>query len=191
MEFHNYYRVFKSFILVEFHDIDIFISLDYNNRGIPRLKEQNMIITFVGHGETTIDHALSKKIRETILSSVSSSPSVTFYCGGYGDFDLHCASICRALKKEIPNCEVVFVTPYITPSQQRKIKHLIDTGLYDASIYPPIEKTPLRFAIAKRNEWMVAEADLIIAYVSQSYGGAWNTLSFARRKQKTIINLAK
>lgn len=149
-----------------------------------------MIITFVGHGSMPIDRNLSSKIQETIFSSISSASSVTFYCGGYGDFDLHCASICRALKERIPSCELVFVTPYITPAQQKKLKHLTETKLYDTIIYPPIEGTPFRFAIAKRNEWMISNADLIIAYVSRAYGGAYKTLSYAKRKQKTIINLA-
>ena len=37
MEFHNYYMMNSNFILVEFHDIDIFIIMKYNmNIGVPR-----------------------------------------------------------------------------------------------------------------------------------------------------------
>ena len=64
-------------------------------------------------------------------------------------------------------------------------------GLYDSIVYPPIEKTPPRFAISKRNEWMISKADLVIAYVSRTYGGAYQTLQFARRKKKRVINLAE
>ncbi len=150
-----------------------------------------MIITFVGHGSMHFSEKLSKQIQEVILVNTGSGEAVTFYCGGYGEFDTHCASLCRSLKTRIPNCEVVFVTPYFTPSQQAKLKDLVDRGLYDSTIYPPMEKTPPRFAISKRNEWMISQADLVIAYVSRTYGGAYQTLRFARRKKKWVINLAE
>ena len=149
-----------------------------------------MVITFVGHGTLHIDENLSNKIVATIKNNITGKENITFYCGGYGDFDNHCASICRELKKEIC-CEVVFVTPYITPSQQEKMKYLIDAKLYDSTVYPPIENALPRYAITKRNEWMVSEADLVIAYVSRTYGGAFKTLEYARRKKKAIINLAE
>ena len=38
---------------------------------------------------------------------------------------------------------------------------------------------------------MVDEADLVIAYVMYSWGGAAKTLEYAKRKKKTIINLAE
>ena len=150
-----------------------------------------MIITFVGHGTLHITEELTQKIRLTIKENIKSEVRVTFYCGGYGDFDNHCSSICRKMKAEYPSCEVVFVTPYITPAQQEKMKYLVDAKLYDSTIYPPIENALPRFAITKRNEWMVTEADLIIAYVTHTYGGAYKTLEYARRKKKTIINLAE
>ena len=150
-----------------------------------------MIITFVGHGTLHITEELTNNICSTIKNNIKNQERITFYCGGYGDFDNHCSSICRKIKAEYPSCEVVFVTPYITPAQQEKMKYLVDAKLYDSTIYPPIENALPRFAITKRNEWMVTEADLIIAYVSHTYGGAYKTLEYARRKKKTIINLAE
>lgn len=42
----------------------------------------------------------------------------------------------------------------------------------------------------KRSKWVVKEADLVIAYVTYYWGGAAKTLEYAKRKKKTIINLA-
>ena len=94
-------------------------------------------------------------------------------------------------KKKIQNCEIIFVTPYITPSQQNKIKYLIDNKLYDDTIYPPLEDVLPRYAISKRNEWMIDQADLVIAFVAHEYGGAYKTLRYAERKKKKIIQLKK
>ena len=64
------------------------------------------------------------------------------------------------------------------------------SGLYDGVIYPELENVPLRFAISYRNMWMIENADLIIAYVCNEYGGAYESLKFALKRKKSIINLA-
>ena len=71
-----------------------------------------------------------------------------------------------------------------------KLNNILDSDLYDSTIYPPIENTPMRYAISKRNEWMILNSDIVVAYVKRSYGGAYKTLQFAYRNQKKIINLA-
>ena len=150
-----------------------------------------MIITFVGHGTLNISNELSDKIKKAIEDNIAEKDHVTFYCGGYGDFDNHCARLCREIKATYPKCEVVFVTPYLTSSQQAKMKYLLDMKLYDTTVYPPLENVLPRFAISKRNEWMVEQADLVIAFVAHEYGGAYKTLRYAERKKKKIIQLKK
>ena len=70
-----------------------------------------------------------------------------------------------------------------------KIKEMMNYDLCDTSIYPPIENVPPRFAISKRNEWMMTNADLVIAYVNHNYGGAYQSLQVAKRRKKKIINI--
>ena len=150
-----------------------------------------MIITFVGHSSLGNCEELREILKRTIAKSIKLDKKTLFYCGGYGDFDRLSAEVCCSIKETNPNCETIFITPYITESQQEKAKYLINIGLYDSIIYPPLENVPLRFAIIKRNEWMINEADLVIAYVKYTHGGAYKTLEYARRKKKSIINLAK
>ena len=150
-----------------------------------------MIITFAGHALISLTERIKETVKEQIQNHITQTEPVTCYLGGYGDFDAICAHACRELKREYSNIEVVYVTPYISLSEQRKIKELQRQGLCDASLYPPIENTPPRFAILKRNEWMMANADLIIAYVNRSYGGAYQSLVTAKRKNKKIINICE
>ena len=63
----------------------------------------------------------------------------------------------------------------------------IDASRYDSTTYPPLEKVPPRYAIVKRNEWMVCESDVVISGVTHSWGGAAKTLEFAQRKKKVIF----
>ena len=61
---------------------------------------------------------------------------------------------------------------------------------YDGSVYLPLETIPRRFAISKRNEWMIEQADVVVACVTHNWGGAATTLTYARRKKKRIISVA-
>ena len=48
-----------------------------------------------------------------------------------------------------------------------------------------------RYAISKRNQWMVDKSDLVIAHVDHDWGGAAKTLEYAIRKKKSYINLGE
>ena len=112
-----------------------------------------------------------------------------FYLGGYGDFDNMAKNVCKQYKKENPNCSLLFISPYLN-DKYFKNREFLKTE-YDGIIYPDIENTPAKYAILKRNQWMVKQADLIITYVNYSFGGASKSLEFAKKLNKTIINLGK
>ena len=150
-----------------------------------------MVITFVGHRTLQSGEEIAERIKSTIKACVPNNENISFFCGGYGEFDIISAKVCHALKEELTSCEVILVTPYITESQQKKLNDPQIKRLYDAIVYPPLEGVPLRYAISRRNEWMVNEADLIISFVTHTFGGAYKTLEYARRRKKKIINLAE
>ena len=45
-------------------------------------------------------------------------------------------------------------------------------------------------AIQIRNQQMVDRSDLVVFYVDHSSGGAYQTLRYAQRKNKALLNLA-
>ena len=61
---------------------------------------------------------------------------------------------------------------------------------YDGIIYPELEDKPKKFAIFYRNQWMVDRADCVIAYVVRTWGGAYATYQYAKKKGKEVFNLA-
>ncbi len=148
-----------------------------------------MTISFAGHSYIPSSDKVKEIIKEQLLNIIIDAKYITFYLGGYGKFDEICAATCRELKQQYSGIEVIYVTPYISTSEQKKIKELLNYGLYDSTIYPPIENTHPKFAISKRNEWMMTNSDLIIAYVNQNYGGAYKSLQIAKRRNKRIINI--
>ena len=148
-----------------------------------------MVISFIGHGQLSGEAELYQKLREVLDRFLPREESVLFFCGGYGDFDRLCASVCREVKSHYSQGEMVFISPYGTESFLKKAKELIDLGLYDSMIYPPIENCPPRYAILKRNEWIVDHSDLIISYVTHDFGGAYKALEYAKKKKKNILDL--
>ena len=147
-----------------------------------------MTITFCGHSNFSFDNTVKEKLRELLLQEIRKNPACKFYLGGYGDFDSLCLSILKELKIQFPNIELLFITPYLDDNYSK-----LETAklYYDGIIYPPLENVPRRFCISKRNEWMVDEADFVIAFVKYSWGGAAKTLEYAKRKKVEFFNLAE
>lgn len=141
-----------------------------------------MVVAFCGHKNVYQTERVSQQVKQ-IVSSLVKEGAGTFLLGGYGSFDSIAAVAVRDLKKEYSGLRSVLVVPYLNRDY--------DTSLYDESVYPPIEDVPKRFAISRRNEWMVDKADVIIAYVDHDWGGAAATLRYAERKKKRIINVAQ
>lgn len=153
-----------------------------------------MIVTFCGHRtiysySDTLHEQLSSILADLFHKAQSENFPLAFYCGGYGGFDSFVSQAIdstRVAYSGVKN-EKIFVTPYITPSYKERNEYM--RLHYDDILYPPIETAPYRLAIVKRNEWMVEQADLVIAFVIHSWGGAAHTLEFAEKKQKKILLL--
>lgn len=141
-----------------------------------------MKIAFCGHGDIPPEESadLEKKLRQTVIELIKDGAH-EFLFGGYGDFDKLSAKTVYGLKDEYPHIKSVLVIPYLDREYNMR--------WYDLSEYPPIN-VPRRFAILKRNEYMVEQADVVVAWVKYGFGGAAKTYAHAKRKKKKIINLA-
>ncbi|MEG0944036.1 MAG: hypothetical protein RSF86_10425 [Angelakisella sp.] len=140
--------------------------------------DDTMIVSFCGHGSV----AESEKVRQWVLAVTSdliANGASIFYLGGYGAFDGIAKSVIRKFGKEHPHIKSVLILPYLNKS--------MDEIGYSYTLYPPLETVPKRFAISKRNEWMVDQSHIVVAYVTHSFGGAAKTLEYAKRKHKHII----
>ena len=145
-----------------------------------------MIISFFGHS----DFYQNPTDTETILNKLENlyiDNKIDFYLGGYGRFDGFALSLCKKFKQTHKNCKIFYITPYLDNHLASRKDYLEKN--FDEIIYPPIEQTPKRFAISKRNEWIINQSDFIIFYVWKGYGGAYNSYKQAKRKNKPFINL--
>lgn len=138
-----------------------------------------MIITFCGHAQ--ISH--SQNLQDWLFAvtrRLIESGAKTFYLGGYGEFDNLAAAVLRRLKKHYSEIELVLVLAYLGTEK--------DVSGYDRTVYPSLESVPRRFAISRRNRWMVESSDVIVAYVMHDWGGAAAMLRCAKQKKKCIIS---
>lgn len=150
----------------------------------------NKICSFIGHKDLFITDTLFKNIRNTIIDLIENENIKDFYCGGYGNFDNTIASLLKELKSTY-GIRSYLVIAYINPLVEKKLKYIERCNIYDEIIYPEIENIPLKFAIKKRNEWIVDHSDIIVVYVDHSWGGAYQTYKYAKHKNKLIINIAQ
>lgn len=143
------------------------------------------ICCFFGHRNlfATCIPTLEEEIKKLIVNYGVNE----FYVGGYGDFDRLAAKTVNYIKKEYKNIKLFLIPAYFSTLENHK-EYIYST--YDGTVFPDdVESVPQRFAITKRNQWMVNQCDYIIAYVKH-YGSAETALKYAKRKNKNIINLA-
>ncbi len=94
-------------------------------------------------------------------------------------------NLLNELKISHPHIEYAVVLAYLPCKKD-------DYQDYSDTIYPDgLEKVPRRFAICKRNEWMINRSDIVITYVTDSFGGAYTFKQLAEKKGKVIINIAE
>lgn len=148
-----------------------------------------MIITFCGHSHYTGSEEDEVKILSILSEKIGDQPA-ELYLGGYGNFDEFARKCGKKYQETHPDTKLILVTPYITVEYQ---KHHLSTqkDQYDGILYPPIEKAPLKFAISYRNKWTVEKSDCIIAYVTHTWGGAYQTYKYAQRKKKPLFNISE
>lgn len=147
-----------------------------------------MIITFCGHSKIMFSEKERNKLSILLENQLIKNSYCTFYLGGYGDFDNLCLDLLKKLKLSYPHIKLVFITPYLDDNY-KKLKYAKES--FDEIIFLPLEDVPKKYAILRRNEWMVEHADFLIAYVRYNWGGASKMLAHAKKKKKRYINLAE
>lgn len=148
-----------------------------------------MIVTFCGHGYYNACAEDERKISEILDRCVGDTP-VEFFLGGYGDFDSFAWSCARKYKEKHGQAKLVYITPYLL-TDKRNDPFEYKKDRFDLVLYPGLENVPPKFAISRRNRWMVEQADLVIAYITHTYGGSYATYTHAKRKKKLLYNIAR
>lgn len=146
-----------------------------------------MIVTFCGHRNFVKTKQIEGALIDLLEDFAAHNRTLDCYCGGYGSFDGFTSECVKKVQERYSNVRNCLVIPYMTLEYQERVKYLQD--YYDEIIYPPLENVPKKFAILRRNEWMVDHAGVVIAYVLYSWGGAAHTLEYAKKKRAVVYSL--
>ena len=131
-------------------------------------------------------------LEEQIRKLINENEYVDFLVGRNGDFDQCVSSSVLRVRKNYrdDNSALVLVLPYPTAEYLNNENYFHDyyTDIeisYAASVAHP------KSAIQIRNREMGDRADLIICYIEHEKGGACQSVQYAIKQGKTVINLAE
>ena len=140
-----------------------------------------MKCAFFGHRDAPSE--LRGKLRETVVKLIEERGVTEFYMGNNGYFDRMALSVLKELSEVYPQVDYYVVYAYLPEKDGEDFEH---------TIYPEgIEAVPRRFAIDHRNRWMVGQADIVVAYVRRSFGGAVKFVDLAERRGRQVIDLCE
>lgn len=128
--------------------------------------------TFFGHSDCP---DLRAELKDTVMLLVEVGVD-TFYVGNQGRFD---AQVRRVLSKLGVSYAVVLA--YLPKTA--------DGDLGDTMFPEGLELVHPRFAIDRRNRWMLERSEYVVTYVRHGWGGAAKYATLAERQGKQIIRL--
>ena len=136
---------------------------------------------FFGHRDVT--HDIRAKLQFIIEQLITEEQIYNFYVGHQGQFDSMVYSILKELKVKYPHIRYTVVLAYM-PDEHIKEVYGEDT------LYPDgLETVPRRFAISKRNDWMIQHSGYAVCYVHKITGGAAKFRDKAEKKGLRVIDV--
>ena len=141
-----------------------------------------MTVTFFGHKDTPKE--IEPTLRATLVDLIENHGATEFYVGSNGSFDTMVRRQLEDLSQTYPITYNV-VLAYL-PGKKNEYDDYTNTILPEG-----IETVPKRFAISYRNKWMLEQSDIVVTYVTHTYGGAAQFKELAERQGKMVIELSE
>ena len=152
---------------------------------------EKLTVSVFGHRIIDDSQKVEQKLYELLRIIMSRGDrEVEFLVGRNGDFDLMTASVVRRLKKEL-NAENVFLT-LVLPYETAELRNNTEAfeNFYDSiEISEASADKNFKFAITARNRDMIDRSDMVVVYVKNQSGGAYQSLRYAEKNEKKIVNL--
>ena len=150
------------------------------------------IVCLFGHRRIDEPVLVEERLRVVIEEIVDAHKCVEFLVGREGEFDLLASSVIKDIKrrKDCPDCSLTLIMPYLKADFLNNQQGYED--YYDSvQLCEEFSANHPKSAIKVRNRYMVDRSDLCIFYVASTSGGAYQTMRYARRRGKNVINLGE
>lgn len=143
-----------------------------------------VVCTFFGHRDCP--ETIRPRLRAVLVELIERHGVEQFYVGRQGAFDAMVCSVLRELEEVYPHISYAVMLERLLGPRDKAIWDFSDT------IFPEgLETVPPRFAISKRNDWMLKQADFVVTYIAHGWGGAAQYAEKAQRQSKRVLNLAE
>ena len=143
--------------------------------------DKNITCCFFGHRE--VIHNIRPSLTEIIEKLIVDEGVTDFYVGYQGQFDSIVYFVLKELKAKYPQIRYTVVLAYM-PDEHIKEVYGEDTLFPDG-----LENVPKKFAISKRNAWMIKHSDYAVCYVHKITGGAAKFREKAEKKGLQIVDV--
>ena len=139
--------------------------------------------SFFGHRYISDD--IRDILCNTIMDLIEKENVINFYVGNQGEFDRMVINILKRVKNKYEYITYAVVLAYIPRKEE-------GGNDFSNTIYPEgMEFVPPKFAILKRNNWMIEKSEFTVVYVKDLCGGAAKFKEIAEKKGKKVINIAE
>lgn len=148
-------------------------------------------VCFFGYREIYNLFELEEKLEEHIRILLESKEYVEFLVGRNGEFDQLASSTVRRVKRNYrdDNSALVLVLPYLS-AEYEKNEEAFQEYYDEVEICQSSSAAPFKAAMQVRNREMVDRSDLVVCYIEHNSGGAFQTVQYAKKKNKEIVNLS-
>ena len=143
--------------------------------------EKNKTCCFFGHREVT--HNIKDKLIAIIEKLITEDGVTDFYVGHQGQFDSMVFYVLKELKAKYPKIRYTVVLAYMPD------EHIKDVYGNDTLFPDGMENVPKKYAISKRNDWMIQQSGFAVCYVHKITGGAAKFREKAEKKGLRIIDV--
>ena len=138
-----------------------------------------MTCTFIGHKDCPF--SVKMGIEGVILELISKGAK-HFLVGNNGNFDYLVQLILADLLKKGFDISVSIVLSYIY--------EVSISGHQELTAFPEeLSNAPKRFAISKRNEYLLKKSSIIVCYVNNRFSNSFKWLEKARKKGLIIVEI--
>jgi len=137
--------------------------------------------TFFGHRDCP--ETMRQKLSDVVERLIIEERVSVFYIGTHGNFDKMAYSVLSQLAQRY------IIDVYVVLAHLRRAT---GSRVFDMrkTVYPEgLETVPRRFAIVKRNQYMIEKSDFVICYVNDNVTNAFKFVSRAKRKGLRIFNI--
>lgn len=142
------------------------------------------VCTFFGHRDCPA--SIKPILRAVVVELIEQHGVDRFFVGRQGAFDAMAHSVLQELAEVHPHISYAVVLERLPEPRDKAVWDFSDT------IFPEgLEAVPSRFAISRRNEWMLKQSDFVVTYITHNWGGAAQYAEKAQRQDKRVLNLAE